>query len=352
MRFLLTSCCFILLFFSQAHTDAKILFVSEDPLTDRSFLYVMDDDGSNVTLLSHQDFASISRWSPDGKQIVFGKRTEKHSNEFHIFIMTVDGTDVRQLTFSDSNNHPSFSPMGKSILFKRLEWTPDGDDFVRYICLMDLENGNVKKIVDVDSNRPTFSPDGRHIVFSGIPSFGKSGANVWMMGADGRNLQELLPPLPQGLPHFHRFHPIISPDGTQLLYDEAEITFIQKGNVTYMVLQAYRYFIYDLITGQSQQLKIPKDYKPAGIDWMDGNKAIVLSVYQTEIRDWDLEKEEVEKYALYKYDIWTQEMTLLKEDMIDSLLFPDWISDDVLSVTPVGKQPIQWGKLKGENSKH
>ena len=119
-----------------------------------------------------------------------------------------------------------------------------------------------------------------------------------------------------------------------------------------MVPQANRYFIYDLITRRSQQLKIPKDYKSAGIDWMDGNKAIVLSVYQTELDTWplpgddDWKPQEVEKYALYKYDIWTQEMTLLKEDMIDSLLFPDWISDDVLSVTPVGKQLIQWGKLK------
>ena len=32
--------------------------------------------------------------------------------------------------------------------------------------------------------------------------------------------------------------------------------------------------------------------------------------------------------------------------MVNSFLFPDWISDDVLPVSPVGKQPIQWGKLK------
>ena len=351
MRILFTSCCLIGLLLSQAYIHAKILFVSEDPLTDRGFLYVMDDDGGNVTFLSRQDLLGIPRWSPDGKQIVFDRRTKKNSNEFNIFIMNADGTDVRQLTFSDSDSDPSFSPDGKSIVFKRLEWTPDGHDFVYYICLMELESGNVKKIADVDASDPIFTPDGRHIVFTGIPSLGKSGANVWMMGADGRNLQELLPPLPQGLPHLHRSKPRISPDGKQLLYGEHAVTYKQVGNTTYMVSQAFRYFIYDLITRRSQQLKIPKDYKSAGIDWMDGNKAIVLSVFQTKLDNWpkpgddDWQPQE-EKYALYKYDIWTQEITLLKEDMIDSLLFPDWISDDVLSVSPVGKQPIQWGKLK------
>ena len=343
MRILLVSCCFILLLLSQAHINAKILFVSEDPLTDRSFLYVMDDDGSNVTRLSRQDLSRFPRWSPDGKQIVFYRRTDKNSSETNIFIMNADGRYLRQLTFSKYNNHPSFSPDGKSIVFNYDEITPDRNGFVSYICLMDLESRIVKKIANVNANNPTFSPNGRHIVFSEVPNFGRKGANVWMMSANGGNLRELLPPLSQGLPHIHRFDPKISPDGKQLLYFQEAVTFTQVGNVIHMVPKAYRYFISNLITGQSQELKIPKDYKCTGIDWMDGNKAIVFSAYQTKLDDWQPQEE---KYALYKYDIWTREITLLKEDMKYSLMFPDWISDDVLPVSPVGKQSILWGKLK------
>ncbi|MYB65564.1 hypothetical protein F4X73_12810, partial [Candidatus Poribacteria bacterium] len=231
MRILLVSCCLILLLLSQAHIHAKILFVSEDPLTDRSFLYVMDDDGSNVTRLSHQDLSRFPRWSPDGKQIVFYRRTEKNSSKSNIFIMNAEGRYLRQLTFSNNNNHPSFSPDGKSIVFNYDEITPDGNDFVSYICLMDLESGIVKKIANVNANNPTFSPDGRHIVFSGVPNFRENGANVWIMSADGGNLRELLPPLAQGLPHIHQGFPKISPDGKHLLYFHAAVTFTRVGNV-------------------------------------------------------------------------------------------------------------------------
>ena len=132
----------------------------------------MDDNGSNVTLLSHQPWIGIPRWSPDGKQIVFDRRTKQNSNVSNIYIMNADGTDLRQLTFSNSNDHPSFSPDGKSIVFSRFEVTPAGNDFVSYICLMHLESGTVKKIANVNVNVPSFSPDGKHIVFSGIATFG------------------------------------------------------------------------------------------------------------------------------------------------------------------------------------
>lgn len=337
-------CCLILLLLSQAYIDAKILFVSEDSLTsEEASIYIMDDDGSNITLLSHQPWVGIPRWSPDGKQIVFDRRAEQNSNVSNIFIMNSDATDIRQLTTSD-DSYPSFSPDGKSIVFNRGEVTPAGNNFVSYLCLMHLESGIVKKIANVNTNLPSFSPDGKHIVFSGVPIFGKSGANIWIMRADGGNLRELLPPLPQPRPTIiSRFFLKISPDGKQLLYFQDEVIPRLVDGVNHIIPQAYRYFIYDMKTGQSQKLKIPKNYKCAGLDWMDGNRSIVFTAFQVKLNEVQQGKE---KYTLYKYDIWTQDITILKEDMVDSFIFPDWISDDVLPVAPVDKQPIQWGKLK------
>ena len=115
MRILLTSCCLIGLLLSQTHTDAKILFVSEDPLTDRRFLYVMDDDGGNVTLLSHQDFAGTPRWSPDGKQIAFASW---RGGIWDIYTIDPDGKGETNLTNSKSNDkHPTWSPDGTQIAY-------------------------------------------------------------------------------------------------------------------------------------------------------------------------------------------------------------------------------------------
>ncbi len=341
MRFLITSCCLILLLLTQTHTYAKILFVADDSLTGRR-LNVMDDDGSNVKLLSHQAGSYFPRWSPDGKQIVFGKRSEKNSNDFNIFIMNADGTDISQLT-TIRDNHPSFSPDGKSIVFNRDEVAPDGRSFKPYICLMNLENGIVKKIANVNANTPSFSSNGKHIVFSEVPTFGKSGGNIWIMGTDGRGLRELLPPLSQGVPIISRWFPAISPDGKQLLYFQDEVIPHVVDGVSHLIPQAYRYFIYDLITGQSQELNIPKDYKCARFDWMDGNRSIVFSAFQVKLNE---VQTETENYNIYKYNIWTKKIITLKDDMVDSFLFPDWISDDVLSVTPHSKKKVTWGEIK------
>ncbi len=118
MRTLLTSFCFILLFSSVG--NAKIVFKS----IDEGFtgMYVMDDDGSNVKLLTRKSSPRNPNWSPDGKQIVFGRfNSDGGRQHFYIAIMNADGTDIQQLTKPEigSDYYPSFSSDGKQVLFTR-----------------------------------------------------------------------------------------------------------------------------------------------------------------------------------------------------------------------------------------
>ena len=55
--------------------------------------------------------------------------------------------------------------------------------------------------------------------------------------------------------------------------------------------------------------------------------------------------EEREPINIYKYNIATGVLTQLTDDFGDEQTV-DWIDDDVLSVTPVGKKKVTWGVLK------
>ena len=77
---------------------------------------------------------------------------------------------------------------------------------------------------------------------------------------------------------------------------------------------------------------------------MDNGKSIVFSAVEVKLKEpgdgsvWN-------SYHLYKYQLATGEITrLTAQPLLNPSL--DWISDDVFPVSPKGKHPTQWGKLK------
>jgi len=104
--------CLLMLLLFDVVADAKIVFSSRRDGV--KGVYVMDDDGSNQTLLIEEGdrtFPHPSCWSPDGKQIAFeGKWGE--------YLMHPDGTNIRKLnTPRVPIGRMSFSPDSKSLVF-------------------------------------------------------------------------------------------------------------------------------------------------------------------------------------------------------------------------------------------
>jgi len=321
-------CCCLLFLLVITNASAKIVFAQKG-------VYVIDDDGTNVTLLTDQLNARAPKWSPDGKQIIFTRG--KHFQNAYISIMNADGTDIQDLTRQrppevDSDYHPSFSPDGKSIVFGRTE-TQDNKE-QHSVCVMDLESGKIKKISDLNINTPEFSPDGKHIVFTTVPVLGVSGGAIWMMEDDGADARPLLKPPPPNSPFIiSRWNPRWSPDGKWILYTEEHHKLAIIDGATHYIPHGYYYYICDKNGRNIKKLNIPKTLNPAGHDWADNGKAIVFCAHKAVLKV----RQEFYKYDIYKFHIASGELTTLHVPQGNAYNL-DWIDDDVLSVSPHGKK--------------
>ena len=345
MRILFTSLCLLLLLFSTM-VSAKIVFTSTRDGT--RGIYVMDDDSSNVTLLTDILSPSRPRWSPDGKQIVFTRNINAgNSQNKHMLLMNADGTNIRQLTEPSNNKwsgHASFLPDGKSILFKQTERIDNEDRFS--VNIMDLDRSKIKQISDLGANFPDISPDGRHIVFGSFAAAGGDGGNLYIMLADGGNPRELLLP-PLGPEIVHRSVPRWSPDGKQIVYKESKYNWVEVedpvkgGKVLALAYSEFRIIICDQNGTTIRKLNIPKNWASLSPIWVDNGTSLIFSAHEVALNV----PFKSGFYNIYKYHIQTGKITRLSEHPGNDYSL-DWISDKTYSVTPQGKKKVQWGTLK------
>ena len=157
-------------------------------------IYVMDADGNNQQRITDNDFYDTHpSWSPDGERIVFISRRDGHFiGEFgltsEIYVMDADGKNTRRLTNNrKSDSSPSWSPDGKWIVFSA---DRKGDDVNYEIYVMDADGNNQQRLTNnrVHDTSPSWSSDGKRIVFS---SYRDGNAEIYVMDNDGENQQKL-----------------------------------------------------------------------------------------------------------------------------------------------------------------
>ena len=344
MRKPLLLCCLLFLL-SVTISPAAIVFTQKDDHSVRS-ICVIDDNGTQVRLLTDQLNPSSPRWSPDGKQIVFTRG--RHLQTQNIAIMNADGTNIRDLTppFEKRYTHPSFSSDGKYIVFNKYDSQAAREpvDKRNSVMVMRLATGRIQKISNLSINRPDFSPDGRHIIFTMLPTVDDN-SNVWIMKADGGDPHPLLPPPLDNEFIINRWNNSRwSPDGQHILYTEDHDTFKIVDNITHYIPLGYYYFICDQNGNNVKKLNIPKTLRPVAIDWMDDGKSIVFSAREALLNEPPPIK--LAQYKIYKYHIASGKLTTVYVPPPGVNAYTlDWISDDVLSVSPHGKKEVAWGHV-------
>ena len=117
-------------------------------------IYTMNSDGSNVKRISFgKGRYSAPVWSPRGDKIAFVK---SRNGRYSIGVMDTDGSDERTLTESYLDEGPTWSPNGRVILFSR---ETKGRNGYNEVWSVDLTGQNIRKInTPGHSSDPAWSP--------------------------------------------------------------------------------------------------------------------------------------------------------------------------------------------------
>jgi len=173
-------------------------------------LYLMGADGSNVTRLTNiprvegrpnrTPVVRYPRWSPNGQRILFLSNRNGRSN---LHLIDADGSNLTQVTDRyDPPGVPAWSRDGTKIVFAAFErWNfyperqPNYEIFV--IDVDSLSVTNITNSQDLNESMPTWSPDGRRIVFAARPNDplqrtdSRTDYDIYVMDADGSNVVRL-----------------------------------------------------------------------------------------------------------------------------------------------------------------
>ena len=154
-----------------------------------SEIWVADGSGGNlhrVTSLAGPNVAPV--WNPrTNAQLAFvGGRT----SEPQIYIMAQDGSNIQRLTDSGYAVSPSWHPNGAMLTFSWNRKYGPGDPGGQDIYVFEIASMHWLQVTHESGSNdfPSWSPDGRHIVFQ--RTVGRH-PQIWMMLADGTHQQQL-----------------------------------------------------------------------------------------------------------------------------------------------------------------
>ncbi|MBC7931069.1 MAG: serine/threonine-protein kinase, partial [Rubrivivax sp.] len=205
-------------FFPSLSPDGKS-FVYASNQSGNYDLFSQRVGGKNPTNLTKDCDADDGQpaFSPDGERIAFRSEREPKG----IYVMEATGENVRRV--SDSGFHPSWSPDGKEIVFSTV-----GQDLpaVRNnkpsaLWIVSVETGAKRLLTEADAMQPAWSPHGARIAFWFMPpSVGRSDiATIDRAGGA---------PVIVTKDASTNFNPVWSPDG-QFLYFASD----RSGNMNF-----------------------------------------------------------------------------------------------------------------------
>lgn len=148
-------------------------------------LYVMDLRNKNMSrLTSGASLDTSASYSPDGNSIVFESDRDGRQQ---LYIMGADGSNPRRVSVGGgSYSTPVWSPRGDLIAFTKLV----GGEFL--IGVMKVDGSGERILAGGYHNEgPTWSPNGRVLMFFRETRGAQGGPSIWSVDVTGRNERRL-----------------------------------------------------------------------------------------------------------------------------------------------------------------
>jgi TolB protein len=150
-------------------------------------LFTIKPDGSSsrqITRLRDSD-AINAAWSPNGKRIVFARDYASGTAREHLDIVVInaDGSGLHAFGLHGLNGEPSWSPDGRHIVWG----TAHG------FAIANSDGGGLRQVrVAGDNGSPTISPDGKRIAFR--RQLGHRKSAIFVVNADGSHERRVTAP--------------------------------------------------------------------------------------------------------------------------------------------------------------
>ena len=178
-------------------------------------IYTIRPDGSGLQEIDDgATWEYDPAWSADGTKLVFSRSREIIVRDF------LSGQETVIAQASTDRPHPYFSPSGNRIVFS---------DFARRGSKIETVSatGGSKPRMLVSARRgrgegvndPEYSPDGKRIVFSGVPP-GEKRQGIWTMRRNGTQFRQLTDPRRVDRDAGDA-HPTVAPDGRHVVFERS-----------------------------------------------------------------------------------------------------------------------------------
>lgn len=153
-----------------------------------SDIYIMNLRSRSTTQLTTNPGIDVSAsFSPDGRNIVFNS---DRGGSPQLYTMRADGSDVKRISFGNGRyNAPVWSPRGDKIAFVKSGNGNFG------IAVMNPDGSGERTLTEsyLDEG-PTWSPNGRVILFSRETRGANGTSQIWSVDLTGQNLRRVSTP--------------------------------------------------------------------------------------------------------------------------------------------------------------